>query len=151
MKADRLVIQVEIWNFLLSRLAYQKQLRDVRLFGYHSEQLYKRAAAYLEDVKNLLRVCERARDFVLGKTSSSRLPTTGAVAEASSSSSSSRTLRSQQKQQQQQEEEARAKAQEEHVLEFQVKRHPRLWPWKAGGGGAKTVTHIEHRSIDLRR
>ncbi|VDM31140.1 unnamed protein product [Hydatigera taeniaeformis] len=46
---------------------FERQLKDAQLFGYHTDQLYKRANSYLEGVKDLLRVCEKAADFILGR------------------------------------------------------------------------------------
>ncbi|CDS35620.1 lysine specific demethylase 5A [Echinococcus multilocularis] len=109
---------------------FERQLKDAYLFGYHTDQLYKRANSYLEGVKDLLRVCERASDFILGRNS---LPsTTFEVVE----SEAVRSLRSQQQQQQK----------EVHLLEFQLKRHTGT----STRGGGKTVTHILQRSIDLK-
>uniref|UniRef100_A0A5K3EJI0 [histone H3]-trimethyl-L-lysine(4) demethylase n=4 Tax=Mesocestoides corti TaxID=53468 RepID=A0A5K3EJI0_MESCO len=46
---------------------FEMQLKDAQLFGYHTDQLYKRANSYLENLKDLLRVCDRAADFVMGR------------------------------------------------------------------------------------
>ena len=122
-----------------SYVSSQKQLKDVQLFGYHSDQLYKRAVAYLEDVKDLLRVCEKAADFILHPSHGP--PATDPKFEIAEFQTS-RTLRSQQKLKVQVPE-------QEHILEFQIKRHPGVWTSKGGAG--KTITHIHHHSIDLKK
>ncbi|VDK37862.1 unnamed protein product [Taenia asiatica] len=110
--------------------AFERQLKDAQLFGYHTDQLYKRANSYLEGIKDLLRICERAADFILGR---SPPPSTKfEVVE----SEPIKLLRSQQQQQQK----------EEHLLEFQLKRHSGT----STRGGGKTVTHILQHSIDLK-
>ncbi|VDL25715.1 unnamed protein product [Hymenolepis diminuta] len=128
---------------------FEKQLKAAQLFGYKADELYKRTNSYVESVKELLRICERASEFILGQNKSvvDKLEHSFTGGEGNNKRSGRSGQKKKQpkrrhecERQQQQEEE------EQQVFEFQMRRRSSSKP---GGAEGKVVTHIQQHSIDF--
>ncbi|VDO01620.1 unnamed protein product [Rodentolepis nana] len=124
---------------------FQEQLKSAQLFGYKTEELYKRASSYVEGVKELLRICERASEFILGQNkplASTKLERSSTGVEGTGKRSRRSSLKRKQSQQRQEDEQ---QEEQQQLFEFQLKRRSS----RPGGTEGKVVTHIQQHSIDF--